>query len=116
MEKLCTIIHSYSVHSSDMYMGQLNIFFSDVIITFIFFFFSHINTIIVITISVTIIIRIHRSIFKIVLLLLVCSMTYPTCFYLPLFLPQVHVNLMLMEARQQAELLYALRALNSYLT
>ncbi|KAK3782685.1 hypothetical protein RRG08_037688 [Elysia crispata] len=29
---------------------------------------------------------------------------------------KVHVNLMLMEARQQAELLYALRALNSYLT
>ncbi|GFO05705.1 sestrin-like protein [Plakobranchus ocellatus] len=29
---------------------------------------------------------------------------------------KVHVNLMLMEARQQAELLYALRALNRYLT
>jgi sestrin len=29
---------------------------------------------------------------------------------------QVHVNLMITEARMQAELLYALRALNRYLT
>jgi hypothetical protein len=29
---------------------------------------------------------------------------------------QVHVNVMLMEARQQAEMLYTLRALTQYMT
>lgn len=31
-------------------------------------------------------------------------------------LPKVHVNLLLMEARMQAELLYALRAITQYMT
>lgn len=31
------------------------------------------------------------------------------------FLPQIHVNLLIMEARLQAELLYALRAITQYM-
>lgn len=34
----------------------------------------------------------------------------------PLSVPQVHVNLLLLEARMQAALLYALRAITRYMT
>lgn len=34
----------------------------------------------------------------------------------PPFVPQVHVNLLLLEARMQAALLYALRAITRYMT
>lgn len=45
------------------------------------------------------------------ILLLCCVVTEPVPFGF-----QVHVNLLLMEARMQAELLYALRAITRHLT